>query len=162
MRLEVLRKILPAVISRLSLVLLGLGLGLVILELAFRWLYPDPSPKLVNQALQLHDVYGISFTPNAEGWNTSLRGEYSTYVNINSKGLRDKEYSYSKGEDVFRILILGDSFTAGLQVPVEDTFVEALETNLQAQYDKEISAAQGQVDQIIEIKKKYRKLGLQI
>ena len=104
---------------------------MVVLEIAFRVLYPDPSPKLVNQGLQFDPTYGLAFKPNAEGWNTSLRGEYSTYIKINSKGLRGQEYDYRKGEDTYRILVLGDSFTAGLQVPEEATFSKLLEAQLQ-------------------------------
>ena len=122
------------ILSRIGLILLGLIFALIILEIAFRIRYPDPAPKLMNQALQLHDLYGIAFTPNAEGWNTSLRGEYSTYVKINRKGLRGKEYSYTKAANTFRILVLGDSFTAALQVAEEETFPALLETKLNQIY----------------------------
>ena len=123
-------KTLSTILSRLGLIVLGLLLGSLSLELIFRWLYPDPTPRLVNQALQLHDTYGISFTPNAEGWNTSLRGEYSCYITINSKGLRGREYPYQKETGTFRILVLGDSFTAGLQVEDDQLFTTLLEKRL--------------------------------
>ena len=48
-------------------------------------------------------------------------------VSINSKGLRDREFAYSKPAGVFRILALGDSFTMGWGVPVEDTFSKRIE-----------------------------------
>jgi hypothetical protein len=125
-----LRQKLLSLFSRLGLVLLGLLFGLVVLEIGFRILYPDPSPKLVNQGLQFHETYRLAFKPGAAGWNTSLRGEYSTYVQINEKGLRGQEYPYTKAEDVFRVLVLGDSFTAGLQVEEAETFPKLLETQL--------------------------------
>jgi lysophospholipase L1-like esterase len=124
------RPLLNAIASRAALVLLGLIFGLVILEIGFRIAYPDPSPRLVNQGIQFHETLGHAFRPNAEGWNTSLRGEYSAYVKINSKGLRDREYSYHKGADAFRILVLGDSFTVGLQLPEAETFPKLLEAQL--------------------------------
>jgi hypothetical protein len=80
--------------------------------------------------LRLDDRYGVSFVPDSEGWNTSLRGEYSVYVRINSKGLRDVEHEYSKGPGVTRILVLGDSMTAAIQVPLADTFVKVVEEQL--------------------------------
>ncbi len=123
-----------ALTGRLALILLGVLFGLVVLEIGFRILYPDPSPKLVNQGLQFHETYRLAFTPSVEGWNTSLRGEYSTYIKINSKGLRDTEYSYGKGDNTVRILVLGDSFTAGLQVPEQETFPKVLEAELQRHY----------------------------
>ncbi len=125
---------LPALLSRIALILFGLLFGLAFLEAGFRILYPDPSPKLINQGLQFHETYGLAFTPGVEGWNTSLRGEYSAYVKINNKGLRGQAYEYDKPNDVYRILILGDSFTAGLQVPEEKTFAKLLETQLQRRY----------------------------
>ena len=48
-------------------------------------------------------------------------------VNINSKSLRDYEYAYTKPKDVYRILVLGDSFTFGWGVPFENTFSKVLE-----------------------------------
>ena len=66
--------------GRMGLILFGVIVGLVILEVMFRFMYPDPSPKLINQGLQFDETYGLAFTPNVEGWNTSLRGEYSTYI----------------------------------------------------------------------------------
>ena len=120
------KKVFIAILKRFSLILLGLLLGLVALELMARWLYPDPSPKLINQALQLHDQYGIAFTPNVSGWNSSLRGEYSTFITINGKGIRGQEYDYAKNDDTFRILVLGDSFTAALQVNEAGAFYNPL------------------------------------
>jgi hypothetical protein len=121
-------------LARVGLIAFGIGLSLLLLEVAFRFLYPDPSPKLVNQGLQFHPLYRLAFTPNTEGWNTSLRGEYSTYIKINSKGLRGREYPYQKDKNTFRILVLGDSFTAGLQVSEEETFSKLLESRLQQHY----------------------------
>jgi lysophospholipase L1-like esterase len=121
-------------IGRAGLILLGITISLVILEIGFRSLYPDPSPKLVNQGLKFHPTYGLAFRPNTEGWHTSLRGEYSSYVKINNKGLRGREYDYDQGDNTYRILVLGDSFTAGLQVPEEQAFPKQLEALLQAEF----------------------------
>lgn len=117
-------------VSRALLVLLGTLFALVMLEILFRIRYPDPRPKLVNQGLQLDDRYGMSFVPNAEGWNTSLRAEYRTYVTINSQGLRDAEHAYKKRPGSTRVLVLGDSITAAIQVPLTDTFVKIVEEKL--------------------------------
>ena len=49
---------------------------------------------------------------------------------FNSHGFRDKERSYKKPENTFRILVFGDSYTDALQVPIEQTFVALLEKEL--------------------------------
>jgi lysophospholipase L1-like esterase len=67
--------------------------------------------------------------PNAKGWE-SCYGECQIRVTINSKGLRDREIPYEKKAGTTRILMLGDSTTAAMQVALEDTFVKQLESEL--------------------------------
>lgn len=67
--------------------------------------------------------------PDASGWE-SCYGECQIRVTINSLGLRDREIPYEKAPDTRRILMLGDSTTAAMQVELEDTFVKQLETDL--------------------------------
>ncbi len=74
--------------------------------------------------IQYNEHCGSILRPNAEGlW----RKEGFAHVKINSKGLRDYEYEYKKPDNVFRILILGDSFTTAFQVELEQTFHKILE-----------------------------------
>ena len=58
-------------------------------------------------------------------------------VNINSDGLRDKEYPIRR-DNKYRIIFLGDSLTFGWGVNKEDTFEEILEKNLNSLYPTEI------------------------
>jgi len=46
---------------------------------------------------------------------------------INSKGLRDREFSYDRVPGKRRILMLGDSFTVGWGVALDDTFSKRIE-----------------------------------
>jgi hypothetical protein len=71
---------------------------------------------------------GYSLRPNAEGW---WRKEGTTYVRINSHGLRDREHAFTKPPDTIRIAVVGDSFAEALQVPIEKTFWTLLEQKLQ-------------------------------
>jgi hypothetical protein len=48
-------------------------------------------------------------------------------VKINSKGLRDREITYERTGSTRRILMLGDSFTEGWGVPLEQTFSKRIE-----------------------------------
>ncbi len=61
---------------------------------------------------------------------------HKKYVVRNSKGYRDKEYSYEKPEGVFRILVLGDSQTFGHGInKLEDTWHKKLENSLNKNLD---------------------------
>jgi lysophospholipase L1-like esterase len=48
-------------------------------------------------------------------------------VAINSRGLRDREIAYERTPGTLRILMLGDSFTEGWGVPVEQTWSKRIE-----------------------------------
>lgn len=51
-------------------------------------------------------------------------------VSISNQGLRDRTYQMPKPKNTRRILVLGDSFTWGWGVKVEDTFAKVLEKQL--------------------------------
>jgi hypothetical protein len=68
------------------------------------------------------------FKPNAKGRYKTT--EFDTDYNINSLGLRDREYSALKPANTFRILMLGDSFTEGDGVSSDETFSKLLEVKL--------------------------------
>lgn len=78
--------------------------------------------------LKYHNVLGWHHIPGQRGiYETS---ESRTFVNINSKGLRDKEYPYKRIPGEKRVLVLGDSFTYGLGVNQQEIFTEVLENQL--------------------------------
>ena len=56
--------------------------------------------------------------------------EYESLLAFNSKGLRGPEIAYEKGNNIYRILVLGDSFTESYTVNLADSFPELLEKNL--------------------------------
>lgn len=63
--------------------------------------------------------------------NKSYEGIYSgAYTKINSQGLRDKEYSSEKPSNTYRIVVLGDSFTFGDGIALEETYTKQLENIL--------------------------------
>jgi lysophospholipase L1-like esterase len=98
--------------------------SLVILEMAARALHLGS-----GGFWKPHPLYGWENIPNARGWE-SCYGECEVYVEINSHGLRDYDYPYAKPSGVQRILFLGDSLTAAMQVPLEATFVKILEQKM--------------------------------
>lgn len=83
------------------------------------WKYAKLLKKQSDVKLISHEHY-----PNREA---VLMG---VPVKTNSYGLRDYEYSISKSDHTFRILILGDSMTFGWGTSLEDTYPKALERML--------------------------------
>ena len=57
-------------------------------------------------------------------------------IKINSHGLRDREFSHEKPEGVRRILGIGDSFTFGYGVNLDDCYLKQLERELNQSGDK--------------------------
>lgn len=113
-----------AFLKNMGLMLLSILLTLGMLEGAVRVL------KLGTGGFWTpDDQLGWVNIPNAKGWE-SCYGECQVQVSINSLGLRDQEVTYEKRDDQKRILFLGDSITAGMQVPLEDTFTEQVEAHL--------------------------------
>jgi hypothetical protein len=120
--------------GRLGLLLLGLLFGLVAVELVLRLL--GPHLTFVNSLTSIatfqtyHPVYGFFHRPGASGWIETP--EYTSYVSFNSHGLREREIEPAKPAGDFRVMVLGDSFVEGAQVPIEATVSRRLETLLQS------------------------------
>jgi len=113
-------------------IFIGVGLGFIVLEYLLRTF--DLGSKMVYQPSRL---YGWSHTPRDRfRWNI---GNSAVDISINSLGLRDYEYPYEKPKGVFRILVLGDSFSEAFQVPLEQTFTKQMEILLNGVALKEYS-----------------------
>lgn len=105
-------------------VAVSLVASLVLGELAVRlcgvalpgWVQPDP-------------VVGWSYVPGARYLEKSEGYSAGT---LNGHGLRDLEHAYAKPAGVFRILILGDSFSEAFQLPIEQSYPRILEQLLSA------------------------------
>jgi len=117
---------------RLTLLFVGFIIATFALELGLSKLAPD-SRALSRKFHELDKNIGYKGIPNAEEWNV---GKIESYVKMNSHGFRDRERSYEKGKDVFRIVVLGDSMIEALQVPLEQTFIDVFERMLNSESDK--------------------------
>jgi lysophospholipase L1-like esterase len=58
--------------------------------------------------------------------------EFDDEIRTNSLGIRDIEHSFDKATNEFRIIGIGDSFTEGQGVAYGNTYLKALERNLNA------------------------------
>lgn len=128
MKTKLIRRTMFVVIVRGAFILMGSVAGIiasvVVAELSLRvtgYQIPPYANILLPVGRDQSRPHGLR--PNAEGWVEN------TYVKINSKGLRDREYS-SKKDDVFRIFVLGRCVTFGHGIALENTSVKRLEADL--------------------------------
>lgn len=101
----------------LVIILLGLELGLRATGFSFYWAftrYPD-------------EYRGFAILPHTVA-RQSLEGD--ARIRINRYGFRDRDWP-DKAAGAYRIAVLGDSFTAAVQVPIEQTWWRLLNTRLQ-------------------------------
>lgn len=125
-----LRKIVPGVL----LAAFSIAFALLLLEAGVRLLNLAPPAEGTGSFWRIPDpATGWSLQPGAQGRWFNPNYEYDVAVTINSQGLRDVERpTLDKPDDVFRILLLGDSYVEGLRVPLEQTFGKVLEERLNA------------------------------
>ncbi len=129
-------KVIREILVRLSLIGFGLLLAVGSVEIYFRLSHwgpeasssstlPDPLSR-TNRFFWPHDPHtGWYLKPNVQG--IFRKSCFESWVKINSQGFRDVEHSLAKPEGVYRIVVLGDSMTAALQVNLEETFSKVLE-----------------------------------
>jgi hypothetical protein len=120
--------------AALALAVVGLTAGVLLTEGAYRLARRQVCIGKPDAPLWMpHPDVGWIHTPNAGAWLYGCIGrrfEWRVYTRINSKGLRDREYDYAKPPGVRRVLLLGDSITEAVQVPLERTFAKLLEDDL--------------------------------
>ncbi len=96
------------------LILASVVAGLVVMEVALRVLdiaYPEFH--------RLDDQRGWAPRAGVEGWWTK---EGKAYIRNNRAGFRDRDHDLTKPDGVFRLAVLGDSFTEARALPLEETF----------------------------------------
>jgi hypothetical protein len=71
---------------------------------------------------------GWTLRPGLSGWYS---GEGRSFVRVNSAGQRDREHSVDKPEGVYRIAVLGDAYSEGMQVALEDAYWSLLPGRLE-------------------------------
>src|SRR5688500_10425136 len=82
---------------KLLVILGGLSAGLLIAEVGLRVI----GFRYLNLYQEDRDV-GFALRPGAEGW---WQREGTTYIKINSAGLRDREHTVAKPPDTLRIAV---------------------------------------------------------
>src|SRR5262245_28459975 len=105
-----------------ALFVCSLVVCLLVLEGAIRVYSAFWFPRM----MQLDDQLGWKHTPNVSKEFKNELGERITVVQ-NAYGHRGRERPLAKSPDKYRILVLGDSFTEGVQVGEDDLFTAVLE-----------------------------------
>ena len=80
--------------------------------------------------MKFDEQLGWRYIPDWQGVYAPKHGDFVTEVKINTHGLLDREIDYQKPENTYRVLLLGDSFTAAVHVPLGRTAAKVLEDRL--------------------------------
>ncbi len=118
--------------AKILLLFISLVIILITAEAVCRktenFLYLNTRPYIQQAKPAIHRVSAI----HGLGYEMVPGGESEEgFFQINSKGLRDREFLIPKPSATYRIIILGDSVTFGTEYPVEETYAKLLERRLQ-------------------------------
>jgi len=94
--------------------------------------------RILEQFYEVDARFGYRMRPNAEFTFANPYHGYSARVRTNTRGLRDDAFRVPKPQGVFRIVLLGDSMTAGLEVNKNETFESVCERRLRVHGNVEI------------------------
>jgi GDSL-like Lipase/Acylhydrolase family len=103
------------------------------LELGLAIFHPIPFSIETNMYFEADPYTGYRLKPGGTG-----HFQMGIPAVANSQGLRDVEVSLRKPPGVFRILVLGDSFTVGANVRQEEAYPKVLEKRLKSVYGPRI------------------------
>lgn len=124
-----------------AITLVSIIVTLLVLEAMVRIFSPQ---ELRLNFSQWDEYVGFVNIPGIEG--TTVHQDYRMTVNINSKGLRDREIDYIKGNNTYRIGVFGDSFAFGEGVQDNETFPKLLENLFNA--DEHLSVSGKKIEVI--------------
>ncbi|MHC4706724.1 MAG: SGNH/GDSL hydrolase family protein [Planctomycetota bacterium] len=110
--------------------------GLLIMEVTVRVLHIAPQPlaplPIPTFRLSENPIISYEFIPDYKPTDQAYHWSHEGYL-INSAGFRDREYDEAKTEGTYRIIVLGDSTTAGNGVrDLDKTYTKLLEKRLNA------------------------------
>jgi lysophospholipase L1-like esterase len=118
-------------VGKALLMVASSGLALVILEMAVRVLDLPPRPlaplPVADYRLSVNPAISYEYRPGSKSSDKHFDKSHRGFA-INSAGFRDYEYAETKTAETYRIIIVGDSTTAGNGVPdLAKTYTKQLE-----------------------------------
>lgn len=114
----------PSVLPNFLLLALSLGSAVAGGEFLLRRFAPQIPES--RQLFQPDRRWGWQFVAGASDV-VVFPGDYQGRVTINADGFRDRDYSRAKEPGRKRVLVLGDSFTAGIDVDGTEVYTEVME-----------------------------------
>ena len=117
---------------KFSMLFLAIFIGFLSVEAFTRVMVNYKNKKAILGFYQSDQYIAQSLKPNAQGvLQSRTKGEFSVSIKTTDQGFRDiRSYEIPKPNNTMRILMLGDSFTLGHGVEVEETFAKVLEREL--------------------------------
>jgi lysophospholipase L1-like esterase len=109
--------------------LLSIGFVVLSMECFVRFIIDDGMQYDLEMWKYARDVKRLSSNPDLGHEHAPKRRSHLMGVDVetNSRGLRDREFSYDRLPGKQRIVMLGDSLTLGWGVPIENTFSKRIE-----------------------------------
>jgi len=118
----------PSVLCNAILLACTVLFCLLVLELAVRWISPQTRNTPTGLYLP-HETRNFDLAVNALG---NYRGkDFSLEFTTNSRGLKDFEIAPKTGDE-FRVLCVGDSYSMGHGLSIDESFPKVLERLLRA------------------------------
>ena len=117
------------IVSNLLATLIGVAVAVLCMEVAVRAFFDDGMQFDLEMWKYALEVKGISSDPLIGHNHRPNRQAFLMGVQFdtNSKGLRDREFSYENPPGRLRIMMLGDSFTVGWGAKFDETFPKRIE-----------------------------------
>ena len=114
-----------------GVIAVNVALALVAAEGLLRVVEPVPQTGLqIQPCIFEYDAkLGYRYRPGAQGKLVRFH-EIENWVEINDSGFHDVPWPAEKRDGVQRVVAFGDSFTASLHVPADETWTRTLEASL--------------------------------
>ena len=138
---------LKSLLGNCILLLCSLLFVFFVIELLFRAFYPQSGYSITSASWGWTHVPNskVTYYKEAPEFHLDIRNRpYPIPIKYNSKGLREFEYDYKKENNVFRILILGDSWAEDMGSFFDNLHTKWLERKLNKMgYDYKIEVING-------------------
>ena len=130
--------------ARVLAVALGVLVPLLLLELSLRLFGPWlPGNYDTGSFVVRHPILGHFHAPNRTSWVKTP--QFTIKLEFNPMGLRDPRQTYEKPADVFRVLLLGDSYLEAAQVQAAQSVSTQLERKMSASLARPVEVINGGV-----------------